>query len=39
MALDISKLRNTNVDLDNYQISTLGLDISKKRNSVGDLDM
>ena len=39
MGLDVSKQRNSVIDLDIRQISTMCLDVSKPRNSVGDLDI
>ena len=39
MGLDISKLKNSNGDLDMQQISTMGIDVSKLINSVGALDI
>ena len=39
MDLDVSKQSNSVLDLDLWQISTMGLDVSKPRNSDGDLDI
>ena len=38
MYLDVSKPRNSVIDLDIWHNSNMFLDVSKPRNSVGDLD-